>query len=444
MSESPAQSDPLLAQPSASEDALRAVLQSRTFARAEKLQRFLKFVAEMTFRGDAALVHEHLVAVDVFDRGDDYSPGEDSVVRRQAHALRRKLKDYYDTEGQSDPVQIELPVGTYVPVFRERRKAEVVPEAIAPLAAAAAAPPVGKRWPLALALVGGAVVILSLAFWSGWLARSRQPLPLVAQPALSDGLREIWGIWLEQKGGVALCFSNPATASVRQFGGPIEPNPEHQGVPVTDAQDLSFRRFFRLPAGGSIYLYPVMAQAKMGEALASVLLTVFFTRAGLPVQSTQSRFMTWDSMRKSNTILMGNPDSNPWVAQVLRATPFGLAQTDERRRARILNRNPKAGEQSEYFPTGTLPEETKSYALVSFLPGVDQSHEVLVIGGLDTSSTTVATDFLLSPKTADSLLAQLKILAPGHKGAWHFQAILETDVRDTVALKASVVALRVL
>ena len=100
MSETSTHSELRPAQPTASEEALRAVLQSQTFARAEKLQRFLKYVAEMTFHGDAALVHEHLIAVEVFGRGDEYSPGEDSVVRRQAHALRRKLKEYYETEGQ--------------------------------------------------------------------------------------------------------------------------------------------------------------------------------------------------------------------------------------------------------------------------------------------------------------------------------------------------------
>ena len=100
---------------------------------------------------------------------------------------------------------------------------------------------------------------------------------------------------------------------------------------------------------------------------------------------------------------------------------------------RILNRQPKPGEQAEYFPT--LPEESKSYALLSMLPGVDESHEILVIGGLDTSSTTAAADFLLSDKTAAGLLKNLKALAPDHKGPWHFQAVLETDVRDTVALE---------
>lgn len=438
MSESQAQSKLRPAEPTPSEVALQAVLQSRTFARAEKLQRFLKYVAEMTFQGQAGLVHEHLIAVDVFGRGNDYSSGEDSVVRRQAHALRRKLKEYYETEGQADAVQIELPLGTYVPTFRERG----VPEEGDGAEAEREVPAVGWRMSRAAAWAGGVAVVLVAVFWLGWWTRSWQPASRAAQPAAPEAIREIWGAWLGHDSAAVLCLSNPATASVRRFSRPIEPNPEHQGVPVTATQEAALREFFKFPDGGNIYLYPVMAQAKMGEALAAISLSVFFTNAGVPVQATQSRFMTWEGMRKSNIILLGHADSNPWVRQVLGKTPFALAPTDERRRARILNRDRKTGEQAEYFPT--LPEDSKSYALLSFLPGVDGSHEILVVGGLDTSSTTAAVDFLLSDATAKSLRQQLRALAPQHQGRWHFQAILETDVRDTVALKAWVIALRVL
>ena len=421
----------------AAEEAVRAVLESRAFARAEKLQRFLKYVCEMTFRGDAALVHEHLIAVEVFGRGDDYSPGEDSVVRRQAHALRRKLKEYYETEGQYNAVQIELPVGSYVPIFRARQTAAPIPAGTTP-APQTHAPKLQRT----AVLICASLAVLAAAFWAGWAVRSWRQSSVSSQSALPVPLRELWGAWLAPNSGAVLCFSNPATASVRQFAGPLQQNPEHQGVPVTATQDAALRAFFRFSPGGAIYLYPVMAQAKMGEALAAVSLSVFFTRAGIPVQTMQSRFMTWDDLRKSNVILLGHADSNPWVEQVLKTAPFTLAPTDPSRRARILNRSPKQGEQAEYFPA--LPEQSKSYALLSSLRGVDGSHETLVVGGLDTSSTTAAADFLLSGNSAGDLLKQLKSLAPQHQGPWHFQAVLETDVRDTVALKAWVVALRVL
>jgi len=75
---------------------------------------------------------------------------------------------------------------------------------------------------------------------------------------------------------------------------------------------------------------------------------------------------------------------------------------------------------------------------------VDGRHQVLVIGGLDNSSTTAAAEYLTTADSARELVRSLRAAAPGHRGPWHFQAILETDVRDTVAVKAVLLVLRVL
>lgn len=428
---------PVLALPEQCEAALRSVLSSEAFARAEKMQRFLRFVSELTFRGEANLIHEHLIAVQVFGRGDDYSPGEDSVVRRQAHALRRKLKQYYETEGKDDPIQIDLPLGTYVPVFRER---QATPHETKPAAAEDAVIPAAPtpRW----VLTSGAILLGIALFVFGWTLGGRSA-PAAQAAALAGGaVREIWEPWFAHGEGAYLCFSNPPGTSVRQFDGPIRPNPEHQGISVTGQQDAALRRFFHFPDGGNLYLYPLAAQAKMGEALAAVSLASFLTRSNLQVKPIQSRFVTWETMRQQNMILLGHADSNPWVEPVLRSAPFVLAPTNEQHRARIVNLQPQPGEQAAYFPT--LPEDSKSYALVSMLAGVDGSHQSLVIGGLDTSSTAAAAEYLIHQERVADLLRRLRAAAPGHQGPWRFQAVLETDVRDTVALRAFPVAWRVL
>ena len=426
------------ANPSTAEcqEALAHVLQSHTFARAEKLQRFLKFVSGMTLGGEGTLVNEHLIAIDVFGRGDDYSPGEDSVVRRQAHALRRKLKEYYEQEGQTDPVHIEIPVGTYVPVFRDKRAESAShPDTRSP------APP---EWhPAWRPTLQGALVLLIAAVlvYIGW-ALGRVGRAPAAPAAMESALRELWGPWLGDKSGAVLCFSNPPVATVRRLPGPIRPNPEHSGIAVTKDQDAEFRRFFHLPGDGVLYLYPVMAQAKMGEAMAAVTLAGFFTRAGTPVSAAESRFVTWPTLRRENIILLGHADSDQWVEPVLRSAPFQLAPTDQEHRARILNTHPQNGEPAEYHPN--IPIASRSYALVAMLPGMDGAHRIMVVGGLDTGSTATAADFLASKEGAEALLRKLRAAAPGHTGPWSFEAVLETDVRDAVALKAVPVAVRVL
>ena len=103
------------------EEAVRAhldsILNSAPFKRSERHCRFLRFVCETTLKSEAFKLNEYLIAHAVFDRGDDYSSGEDSVVRRQAYSLRQKLQEYYASEGARDTVRIELPVGRYVPTF---------------------------------------------------------------------------------------------------------------------------------------------------------------------------------------------------------------------------------------------------------------------------------------------------------------------------------------
>jgi len=42
------------------------------------------------------------------------------IVRGEARRLRLKLHQYYDTEGNHDPILIDVPKGAYAAVFRER------------------------------------------------------------------------------------------------------------------------------------------------------------------------------------------------------------------------------------------------------------------------------------------------------------------------------------
>ena len=99
---------------------LHRVLKSRIFARSKELCRFLQFAVEQKLRNRSVRLKEYLIGVTVFDRGETFNPGTDPIVRVQARRLRSKLSLYYETEGCTDSVVIELPCGGYVPVFRFR------------------------------------------------------------------------------------------------------------------------------------------------------------------------------------------------------------------------------------------------------------------------------------------------------------------------------------
>lgn len=96
---------------------LRKILESPIFSKAPRHSRFLSFVVHKSLSGEAESIKEYLLGVEVFDRRPGYDPGSDPIVRAEARRLRARLAEYYREFGQHDPVHIEMPKGTYVPVF---------------------------------------------------------------------------------------------------------------------------------------------------------------------------------------------------------------------------------------------------------------------------------------------------------------------------------------
>ena len=95
--------------------ALEQILASDAFAGIERPSRFLRHVVEGALQGQASALKETLLGIHVFGRDASWDPRADPIVRQEASRLRKRLARYYQTE--SPEVRIELPVGTYVPVF---------------------------------------------------------------------------------------------------------------------------------------------------------------------------------------------------------------------------------------------------------------------------------------------------------------------------------------
>src|SRR5688572_15904930 len=106
---------------------LDEIAASREFAGAPRLTKFLTFVVETALAGDADQIKESLIAVEVYGRRPDYNPHIDSTVRVEAGRLRSRLRQYYEANA-NHAVQIELPKGTYAPVFHHKPATAVVAE----------------------------------------------------------------------------------------------------------------------------------------------------------------------------------------------------------------------------------------------------------------------------------------------------------------------------
>ena len=96
---------------------MAAVLSSSTFVRTPRLARLLKYLCTTYFAGKADQIKEYNIAVDLLGRPESFDPGADAIARVEVHRLRKKLKEYYETEGSSRSIHIVIPTGCYVPSF---------------------------------------------------------------------------------------------------------------------------------------------------------------------------------------------------------------------------------------------------------------------------------------------------------------------------------------
>jgi TolB-like protein len=97
---------------------LARILASPDFSSSRQLTSFLRFVVAETLAGRSGNLKERTVAHGALGREIRFDPRLDCVVRVVAGKLRRSLEHYYALDGVADPVCIEVPKGTYCPVFR--------------------------------------------------------------------------------------------------------------------------------------------------------------------------------------------------------------------------------------------------------------------------------------------------------------------------------------
>ena len=97
------------------------ILNSGPFHQSPRRQRFLEYIVNETLAGRGERLKAYNVALEVFDRPETFDPVTDPLVRIEAARLREKLREYYGTDGQSDPIHIDLPKGTYAALIEFRQ-----------------------------------------------------------------------------------------------------------------------------------------------------------------------------------------------------------------------------------------------------------------------------------------------------------------------------------
>lgn len=103
-----------------------AVLSSSLFAGSNNSSRLIRYVCEKYFAGVES-IPEYDIAVEALGRRADFDPSQDSIVRVEAHRLRKRLHEYYQGEGAHHELRLTLPQGFYVPRFVLASQCEAPP-----------------------------------------------------------------------------------------------------------------------------------------------------------------------------------------------------------------------------------------------------------------------------------------------------------------------------
>jgi hypothetical protein len=177
-----------------------AVLQSGIFQRAPLLENFFRYICEQYFDGQGDQIKEYSIAVEALGRSAGFDPKKDSIVRVEAHRLRKRLQDYYQGAGANHAIRIVIPNGQYAPQFvacaptndfaqlellDSSSSIEERPEVTAPIAV----PPTTRpRWLLITgALLLGVLLVMGGRALSHRILRAPEPVAVERWAGLASG-----------------------------------------------------------------------------------------------------------------------------------------------------------------------------------------------------------------------------------------------------------------
>src|ERR1700742_5159850 len=98
---------------------LKRLLAHPLFANSKRYPVFLAYTVEQTLLGNASELKERTIGVEAFGREPNYDVNLDPVVSTTAAEVRKRLTQYYYSPDHAGELIIEVPIGSYVPLFRE-------------------------------------------------------------------------------------------------------------------------------------------------------------------------------------------------------------------------------------------------------------------------------------------------------------------------------------
>jgi hypothetical protein len=384
---------------------VQRALHSVQFRRAPKLQRFLSLICGYYFENRSHEINEYVIAVEAFGKGADFDASQDSLVRVQAREARRRLHEYYQEEGKNSKVILEIPLGSYAPVFSAPRSPS---------------PP--KRLPMPRAgwimLASTALVCAALLFSADhqrrlWLGASNIASAQAASEPMTPLASRLWNRFLDSESPTVLVLSNP------NVGGCSDPQPAAAKSPSGSAVEET---------------HCPDEYTGMGEAVAINLFTNIFQARKKTLIVKQSRMVNEDDVRRYNLILLGGKRVNTWTARL--GTDLKLAPDP----GDVTLARPAAASSPKFetafdSETGQLISDR---GLIALRRHPTTGHWLLFLYGKHTQGTLAAAE----GSTQERFLAQLPWAQPSSVPD-DFRALLAVTVSNGIPEGPVPIALRV-
>ena len=373
---------------------LERIAASVHLRRATRLQEILLYIGKRSLEDRCDRLHEHEIGSSVFHRPDSYDTSFDNIVRTSVSDLRRRIAAYFNAEGSDEAMVMEIPRGSYIPVFRPRTpRTRAAAEVANRIHDAAPEAPVSKpkalpnldhaQWlPVAASIAVLAVVSLavtSVYFWSRYRSLSNSVYAWQQQPSVTA----FWSKIVNSNPDTDVVISDTGiglveTISQKRFS--LNDYLTHSYVSQLDGSDLSPEMHAAL---NRILAWNLANPDEF--TLARRILV--FDPPGRKIHLYNARNYIPDLIKRDNVVLIGARKSNPWDELFDERLNF-ITEFD---RPRVINRAPAQGEQPFYSNS-----ESVSFCVVAHMPKPDQSGIVLLIEGTNAEATEAAGDFLLS------------------------------------------------
>ncbi len=387
--------------------AVRRVLASAALEKSARLRDLFSYLADRSVENTDVAIPEQEIGVAVFER-KDYGANQDNLVRVQATQLRKKLQQYFATEGADDEVVVDIPRGNYALRFHFRNASP---------ATAAGAGGRLRRWHVAAlaALAGLALVAV------GWVARGLTLNENPSQPAV----RKLWTQFFSNGLETHMVLADANLVTFNDFMKRSMVLREYGRTALMREwveqrfEDPEWRRLVLRVAGKYFVTLADAVAARKIEAVA-------LPRGGR-IRYRFARGLNVENLMADNAVLLGNRRANPWVELFDKQLRFRYLFDDEKTAARFEDMKAGPGDRRVY-PTVW---DKESYCQVAILPNLRNTGSVAIIAGGDQSAAEAGSEFLTSDRWISELARRLGVT--GKKRFPHFEAILQTETVSETA-----------